>query len=428
VSDGGSTQRQRLAGQLRPPGDKSTTHRGLLLGALARGTTVLRRGLDCADTRSTAALVQALGAQVAWSEAQLTVVGHPEPLVPALVLDCGNSGTTARLATGLLAGRQGTWTLDGDDSLRGRPMGRVLQPLRSLGADVLGDKLPFTVRGAPLSGGEVSVEVPSAQVKSALLLAGLSGDGPLTVVQHVPTRDHTERMLPAFGAKLDVQPGAVTVRPSALEGATVDVPADPSAAAFMIVGALLLPGSELVLQDVGLWPRRTGFLRALDRAGADIEVLSRSGGQSGADPRGDLAVRATRLRAFDITPADVPDLVDEVPVLALAAALAEGTSRFAGLAELRLKESDRVAAVAELLVALGVTVELSADALTIEGRGELSGVARCDHHDHRLAMTATVARLVSGHELPGEVPAAAISWPGFLDALRDGVCATGRCL
>lgn len=297
-------------------------------------------------------------------------------------------------------------------------MGRVLQPLRSLGADVLGDKLPFTVRGASLAGGEVLVDVPSAQVKSALLLAGLHGDRPLTVVQHVPTRDHTERMLPAFGAKLDVEPGAVTVRPSALVGAAIDVPADPSAAAFMIVGASLLPGSELVLQDVGLWPRRTGFLAALARAGADIEVLSRRGGQAGADPRGDLAVRATRLRAFDIAPADVPDLVDEVPVLALAAGLAEGTSHFAGLAELRLKESDRVAAVAEMLAALGVTVELTADALTIVGSSELSGAARCDHHDHRLAMTATVARLVSGHELPGEVPAASISWPGFLDALR----------
>ncbi|MFT7462901.1 MAG: 3-phosphoshikimate 1-carboxyvinyltransferase [Pseudohongiellaceae bacterium] len=288
-------------------------------------------------------------------------------------------------------------------------MGRVLQPLRSLGAEAVGERLPFTLHGAPLRGGEVTVDVPSAQVKSALLLAGLRCDRALTVVQHTPTRDHTEGMLPLFGAHVDAEPGAVTVYPGALHGAEIDVFGDPSSAAFLVVAALLVPGSQLVLNNVGLWPRRTGFLRALAEAGAEIEVLSRR------TSCGDLLVCSRPLQAFEITPNDVPDLVDEVPVLALAAALAQGT----GLAELRLKESDRVAATAKMLQSLGVEVALTEDELTIVGTDDLRGHADCDHDDHRLAMTAAIARLVSGEALPKDVPAAAISWPGFLDDLRS---------
>lgn len=430
MSGGGAPIRSALRGTLHLPGDKSTTHRGLLLACCARGTSVLRGALDAADTRATAALVSALGAEVEWDAEQLRVTGCPQPHSPTDVLGCANSGTTARLLCGLLAGRRGRWTLDGDASLRRRPMERVLAPLRELGAEFSGGSMPFVVHGAALRGGEVSVAVPSAQVKSALLLAGLSCDRPLRVVQHTPTRDHTERMLPAFGAQLEVEPGVITVQPGELTAAEVDIPGDPSSAAFLVVAALLLPGSRLRLRDVGLWPRRTGFLSALERAGAEIEVLARSGGGvpgavgEGGDPRGDLLVRAAPLQAFEIAPEDVPDLVDEVPVLALAAALAEGTSRFAGLAELRLKESDRVAATAEMLRALGVAVELTDDELTITGRPQLQGQADCDHSDHRLAMTAALARLISGEPLPRDVPAASVSWPGFLEAL-DGVASPG---
>jgi len=407
-----------LRGQLRPSGDKSMTHRGLLLAGLAEGTSTLRGGLDSLDTRATLALVRELGAHVVRKGDALVVTGCPLPRSPADVLDCGNSGTTARLASGLLAGRRGHWTLDGDASLRRRPMDRALNPLRSLGASIRGDGLPVTIEGGQLRGGSVQVDVPSAQVKSALLLAGLVSEGPLTVVQHTPTRDHTERMLPGFGIEVDVDPGAVTVVPGSLRAADVDVPGDPSSAALVVAAGLLVPGSHVHLVDVGLWPRRTGFLRALARAGADIVVSSRSCDDQAADPRGDLIVRAGPLRAFDIAPEDVPDLIDEVPVLALVAALAEGTSRFAGLGELRWKESDRIEATAAMLSALGVRVELGDEELLITGAGRLTGRADCDHPDHRLAMTATIARLANGEALPPSVPAADISWPGFLPTLE----------
>jgi 3-phosphoshikimate 1-carboxyvinyltransferase len=422
----GATRSARpLRGLLRPPGDKSTTHRGLLLAGIAEGVSTLRGALDSADTRATAKLLQELGTHIVRQDDELVVTGCPLPRSPADVLECGNSGTTARLVTGLLAGRRGHWALDGDASLRRRPMDRVAAPLRSLGASIEGDTLPLTIDGAPLRGGQVRVDVPSAQVKSALLLAGLVGEGPLTVLQHTPTRDHTERMLPAFGIEVEVDPGAVTVVPGTLRAAAIDVPGDPSSAAFLVAAALLVPGSHVKLVDVGLWPRRTGFLRALDRAGADVEVVSRSGDANGVDPCGELSVRAGPLRAFDIAPEDVPDLVDEVPVLALVAALAEGTSRFAGLAELRVKESDRVAGIAELLAALGVQVDLGDDELVITGVRSLTGRADCDQPDHRLAMTAAIARLACAEPLPERVPAASVSWPGFLPALEGLLSSDG---
>lgn len=443
----------RLIGETSVPGDKSTTQRALLLGAVAEGTTIARGALRADDTMATAAVVASLGAQVAWDAgANALVVGGTESLAsPEERLDCRNAGTAARLLLGLLAGREGRWRIDGDASLRRRPMGRVIAPLAAMGASIRGESLPLLVEGAALHGARLVVDVPSAQVKSALLLAGLRADEPTTVVQHVPTRDHTERMLPRFGIQLDSQPGEVTVHPGRPRGTELVVPGDPSSAAFLVVAALLAPDSDLILRDVGLWPRRVGFLDVLEHAGADVMVTRRAwedgaGGdgdaplplgetantvavppehQHASDPRGDLRVGGSALTAFEISPEQVPDLVDEVPILALAAARARGTSRFAGLSELRVKESDRVAGVAELLSALGVPVEVDDDSLTITGVDALTQPSRpLAFDDHRLALTAAVACLVSGWPLP-PLAAAEVSFPGFADLVgglrrRDG--------
>jgi len=446
-----------LRGEVAVPGDKSVTQRALLLGAFADGTTHVTGALRAGDTLATARVIDALGARLAWaggeggrpvpgtggaeagdSAATLRIEGAPAPAVPAAPLDCGNAGTLARLLAGLLAGREGTWTLDGDASLRARPMDRVATPLRAMGAEITTERgrLPLVLRGRALRGTRHVLEVPSAQVKSALLLAGLSADGPTTVVQHAPTRDHTERMLPAFGARVRVVPGEATVEPGPLRGADVRVPGDPSAAAFLAVAAAIVPGSRLVLRDVGLWPRRTGFLRALERAGVPIVIAQRRGRAPGAvplggtamtegaargrDPHGDLLVSHGPLAAFDVAPADVPDCVDEIPILAVAAACAEGTSTFAGLGELRVKESDRVAAIAGMLDDLGVCVALDEDVLRITGRPE--GFARGatlrgtrGERDHRMVMAAIVAglRAPEGEGVEVEAGAAEVSFPGF---------------
>lgn len=412
-----------LIGETSVPGDKSTTQRALLLGAVAEGETVARGALRADDTLATAAVVASLGAQVAWEAGDdLLRVRGVDPLAsPEQALDCRNAGTAARLLLGLLAGRSGRWLVDGDASLRARPMSRVTEPLAAMGAALRGDRLPLRVEGAPLHGGRIEVELPSAQVKSALLLAGLVADGPTTVVQHIPTRDHTERMLPRFGIRTEVDPGEVTVHPGRPRGATLSVPGDPSSAAFLVVAALLLPGSDLILRDIGLWPRRTGFLDVLEHAGADVMITRREseGRAADSDPRGDLRVGGSGLTAFEIAPEQVPDLVDEVPILALAAARARGTSRIAGLSELRLKESDRVAGIARLLTALGVPVELSDDSLAITGVEAFKRPSRpLESEDHRLALTAAVGCLASGWPLP-PLAAAEVSFPGFAECVAS---------
>ncbi|RKY20322.1 MAG: 3-phosphoshikimate 1-carboxyvinyltransferase [Planctomycetota bacterium] len=404
-----------LRGEARVPGDKSVTHRALLLGAVASGETLVRGALDALDTRSSARCVRALGARVRWQRGgELAVLGTDELLSPSAPLDCGNAGTAARLLLGLLAGRSGRWALTGDESLRARPMGRVCAPLANLGARIDGERLPLAVQGAPLSGGELRVEVPSAQVKSALLLAGLVCDGPLTVEQPVPTRDHTERMLPAFGVRCQVDGARITLHPGRPAAAQIDVPADPSAAAFLVLAALLTPGSELALPGVGLWPRRTGWLDVLIRAGAPITVQALR--EDGVDPVGTLHIRAAdegQLGALSVSPHEVPDLVDELPMLALAAARAQGTSRFEGLAELRVKETDRVASIARLLGSLGVPVVVDGDSLSITGVRAFSAPPLRDPVDHRLALCADVARHVSGLSPEPDDGAGAVSWPGF---------------
>lgn len=436
--------------ELAVPGDKSCTHRALMLGALASGTTTVTGALDAADTRSTAGVAAALGAQVTWPDGgDAVVVGRGDEALLSgtaddpLPLDCGNAGTAARLWIGLLAGRNGHWRLDGDASLRSRPMGRVTTPLADAGAHFDGDRLPLVVHGADLRGTRHVVDLPSAQVKSALLLAGLAADGPTTVVQHVPTRDHTERMLPRFGVRCDVEPGAATVHPGALVGTDVHVPGDPSSAALLCVLGAVLPDAELLLCDVGLWPRRIGFLAALDAARADVSVVARQRTRTASlggtaltdrpahvqvDPIGDLrAAHSPDLQPFDLTPRDVPDLVDEIPALAVAAACAHGTSRFAGLGELRVKESDRVATVAGLLASFGARVDVDDDDLVIHGAGReaLSVPSQLERHDdHRLAMCQAILAVTAAAPSDRAVAlaavdlsSAAISFPGFAEGL-----------
>ncbi|HEU4393292.1 MAG TPA: 3-phosphoshikimate 1-carboxyvinyltransferase [Solirubrobacterales bacterium] len=415
-----------LRGSLRPPADKSISHRAALIAAMGEGETAIEGYLDAADTRSTLAAVEALGAWVVLSTEDRPVaapsigvrvqgVGLRGPS-PAQI-DVGNAGTLLRLLPGWLAGQEGgEWTLDGDDSIRKRPVDRIAAPLRGMGADLScrDDRLPpLQVRGAPLHGTEYRLPVASAQVKSCLLFAGLLADGPTTIVEPLPTRDHSERMLAAAGAKVERGEGFVTVHPAErLEPGEIAVPADISSAAFFLVAALLVSGSEIVLDGIGVNPTRTGLLAILGRMGAAIEVEPQ--GERGGEPTGRLLVRSAPLRGTEIGGAEVPLAIDELPLIALAACFAEGTTTIRDAAELRRKESDRIATVSEALNALGGRVEPTVDGMVVEGTGGLRGGAIVSHGDHRIAMLGAIAGLASreGVEVAG-MDAAAVSYPGF---------------
>jgi 3-phosphoshikimate 1-carboxyvinyltransferase len=434
-----------LRGSLRPPADKSISHRAALIAAMGEGETAIQGYLDAADTRSTLAAVRALGAAVelgpgrdrseargswdggplpAGSELRIRGVGLRGP-APAAI-DVGNAGTLLRLLPGWLAGqRGGEWTLDGDDSIRRRPVDRVAVPLREMGADLSAreDSLPpLRISGVSLHGIEYQLPVASAQVKSCLLLAGLLAEGETRVVERHPSRDHTERMLSAAGVGVELiaprgpgegSGGAVAVRPvERIEPGEIAVPADISSAAFFVVAALLVGGSDVVLDDVGVNPTRTGLLAILERMGAEIEVEQL--GERGGEPTGRLRVRTAPLRAVEVGGAEVPLAIDELPLVALAACFAEGTTTIRDAAELRRKESDRIATVTAALTALGGAVEATADGMVIEGSGGLRGGAIDSHGDHRIAMLGAVAGLGSaeGVEVHG-MDAAAVSYPGF---------------
>ncbi|GAV31214.1 5-enolpyruvylshikimate-3-phosphate synthase [Coriobacteriaceae bacterium EMTCatB1] len=418
-----------LRGSVRVPSDKSISHRAVLFSALAEGTSSLRAVLDAHDVRSTIAAVQALGARLDVSPGAegltLAVHGWGErgPIAPGTPIDCGNSGTTARLLMGVLAGYPVRCTLVGDESLSRRPMRRVTEPLSRMGArfELSGlGTLPAVVTGGGLVGCEHVLPVASAQVKSALLLAGLRAHGTTRVTEPAPSRDHTERMLPAFGAAVTREP-PVTVSvlgPQSLSAAQVTVPADPSSAAFLVVAALLVPGSEIVLRDVSLNPTRTGFLAVLERMGADFEVCDVRA--SGAEEVGDLVVRYTeRLCGTEVTPDEVPALIDEVPILAIAAATAEGVTRFRAVGELRVKESDRFDAIVTSLAAMGADAHADDDDLVVEGPSRLQPALLSSRGDHRLAMAFAVAGLVA--EGPVRIDgfeSVGVSYPGFLDDVR----------
>ncbi|HET7177815.1 MAG TPA: 3-phosphoshikimate 1-carboxyvinyltransferase [Solirubrobacterales bacterium] len=409
-----------LRGTLRPPPDKSVSHRAALIAAMGEGETAISGYLDSADTRSTLGAIEALGARVRSSHEREQVlrirgVGLRGPA--AASIDVGNAGTLLRLLPGWLAGQEaGAWTLDGDESIRRRPVDRIAEPLKLMGARLRcrdGRLPPLEIEGAPLEGIEYELPLASAQVKSCLLFAGLLAAGETRVVEPLPSRDHTERMLAAAGAELERREGAVTVRPAArLEPGEIVVPADFSSAAFLLVATLLVPGSEVALSGVGLNPTRTGLLTILERMGAEIEVESAS--EQGGEPSGTVRARHSKLRGTEVGGAEVPLAIDELPLVALAACFAEGETTIRDAAELRRKESDRIATVSEALNALGGEVEPIADGLVITGTGGLRGGAVDSHGDHRIAMLGAVAGLASrqGVEVAG-MDAAAVSYPGF---------------
>jgi 3-phosphoshikimate 1-carboxyvinyltransferase len=413
-----------LRGAVAVPGDKSISHRALLLGAVGEGETIVTGFGRSLDTESTLAAVRSLGSSVTEDAPDVLRVGGmgltglQAPTVP---IDCGNAGTLARLLPGLLAGQDGRrFELTGDESLRSRPMERVAAPLSEMGAivETSDGRLPMRIEGGALTGIEYEPPIASAQVKSCVLLAGLSADGRTTVVEPVATRDHTERMLRSAGARLTVKGNCITIeRAERLAVGEIDVPGDFSAAAPFIVAATLLPGSELIVQGVGINPTRTGLLDALERMGARISIFNRRA-QSG-EPVADVGVTHAELVATEIVASEVPRMIDELPLFVLAASMARGTSRVRGAAELRAKESDRIELVASALRSVGARVRPNAGGFTVRGvptrpRGGAVDAAG----DHRLAMLAAVAGLVSqeGVRIEG-ADAAAVSFPGFYELL-----------
>jgi len=413
-----------LVATLGVPGDKSIAHRALLLGALAEGTTTVSGFPGGGDVLSSLGAMRALGARLELDGDTVRIEGAGAGLGGGgrVAVDCGNSGTTMRLAAGLVAGGRGAVVLDGDASLRRRPMERVAAPLRAMGATVETSEghAPVTVRGAALRAVEWTLPVASAQVKSAILLAGLRARGTTCVREPLVSRDHTERLLGHLGVRLRRAAGSIEVEGGQrLAGAAVPLPGDLSSAAFLVVAALVVPGSELCLPDVGVNPTRTGALAILRRMGAAIEVAHTH--DVAGEPRGELRVRSARLHGTTVTPAEVPGAIDELPLLAVAAALAEGETVISGAAELRVKESDRIAAL-EQLGLLGGAVTATADGLVIRGTGgrRLKGGRVLSHGDHRIAMAFGVAGLVAdgGVEIV-DAGAAEVSFPGFFARLAE---------
>jgi 3-phosphoshikimate 1-carboxyvinyltransferase len=421
-----------LTGKVRVPGDKSISHRALILGALAVGPTRISGLLEGQDVLNTAKAMQALGAKVertgdfAWAVRGVGVAGFAQPQAP---LDFGNSGTGCRLVMGAVAGCPISAVFDGDASLRSRPMRRVLDPLELMGARVgesgQGGRLPLTLIGArdplPIL---YRTPVASAQIKSAVLLAGLAAPGITTVIEQEASRDHTELMLKHFGAQIVSTPEgghgrriALTGQPE-LHGADVVVPADPSSAAFPIVAALIVEGSDLVLSDVMTNPLRTGLFKTLREMGASIEE-SEARGDAG-EPMAQLRVRASKLRGVDVPPERAPSMIDEYLVLAVAASFAEGTTIMRGLQELRVKESDRLEATAAMLRVNGVKVEIVGNDLIVEGRGHVPGGGLvATHMDHRIAMSALVMGLASDKPVKVDDTAfIATSFPDFIPMMR----------
>lgn len=424
-----------LRGRLRPPGDKSISHRSMILGLLSQGETRVEGLLEGDDVLRTAAAAKALGAGVerlgagSWRVRGVGIGGLGDP---AEVLDFGNAGTGSRLMMGVVGGQPVTATFDGDASLRSRPMRRILDPLTRLGTQVLaeaeGGRVPLTLRG-PREAIPITYETPaaSAQIKSAVLLAGLNAPGVTTVIEAAATRDHTERMLRLFGAAVSVEPHgpgghgrrvALTGQPT-LRGTDVVVPADPSSAAFPLVAALIVPGSDVVIEGVMMNPLRIGLITTLLEMGAQIERVAER--EEGGETVADLRVRASRLTGVDVPAERAPAMIDEYPVLAVAASFAEGRTRMNGLHELRVKESDRLAAVAAGLAANGVRHAVEGDDLVVEGDGTAApgGGTVATHLDHRIAMAFLVMGLAARNPVTVDDGAMiATSFPSFLPTMQ----------
>ncbi|MEE2768533.1 MAG: 3-phosphoshikimate 1-carboxyvinyltransferase [Actinomycetota bacterium] len=398
----------RLAGRLSVPGDKSISHRVLLLAALADGVSTIRGLSDGDDVARTRAIVEALGVEMAGSPTEGLEVRGGQLREPEGPLDVGNSGTGIRLLAGMLAGLPFVSVLDGDRSIRSRPMDRIIEPLRIMGAEVDGSgggsSAPLRIGGGCLHGIDYHPPMASAQVKGCVLFAGLSAEGPTTVIETVPTRAHTEELMVLTGVNVQTSDGQVTIQPGRPNPFEHSVAGDPSQAAFWAVGTAILPDSEVVIEGVYSGPARTGFVDVLDRMGASIDH----------DPvTGDLTVRSAELTGTIVEPSEVPGLVDEVPVLAVAAACAQGETRFVGVGELRIKESDRLSALCSELGGMGAQLRIDGDDLIVQGGGLVGGEVD-SHGDHRIAMACAVAALVAdGRTTVTGWEAVSTSYPTF---------------
>lgn len=417
-----------LRGKIRVPGDKSISHRALMLGALAKGETRIQGLLLGEDPRSTASCFRSLGATISelnTEDVRVQGIGLGELLEPVEVLDAGNSGTTLRLMLGILASHAGRFfTVTGDHSLRSRPMSRVVKPLQEMGANIWGRKgnslAPLAIQGQNLKPIHYHSPIASAQVKSCILLAGLMTEGETTVTEPALSRDHSERMLKAFGAELRVDPethSVTVVGPAKLQGQEVIVPGDISSAAFWMVAAAIVPDSELLIENVGVNPTRTGILEVLEQMGADIQ--QENARIVAGEPVADLRVRSSSLKACEIKGDIIPRLIDEIPILAIAAAFAEGTTVIRDAEELRVKESDRLAVMASQLTKMGAKVTELPDGLEIIGGTPLQGTEVDSFTDHRIAMSLAIAALnAKGTTTIHRAEAAAISYPDFTPTLQ----------
>jgi len=418
-----------LQGCIRVPGDKSISHRALMLGAIAQGETQIQGLLLGEDPRSTASCFRALGAEISELNTELVQVkgiGLGQLQEPVDVLNAGNSGTTIRLMLGLLASHPGRlFVVTGDSSLRSRPMSRVVKPLQQMGATIWGRQggslAPLAIQGQSLKPIHYHSPIASAQVKSCILLAALMAEGKTTVTEPALSRDHSERMLQAFGAELSVDPetNSVTVTGSAqLHGQNVIVPGDISSAAFWLVAGAIVPGSNLLIENVGVNPTRTGILAALAMMGADIQLENQR--VVAGEPVADLRVRSGSLKACTIAGDLIPRLIDEIPILAVAAVFAQGTTTIRDAAELRVKESDRIAVMATQLNQMGARVTELPDGLEITGGTPLTGTDVDSHTDHRIAMSLAITALnASGTTTIHRAEAASISYPDFISTLQQ---------
>ena len=421
-----------LQGRIRVPGDKSISHRALMLGAIAQGETQIQGLLLGEDPRSTASCFQAMGAEISELNTDLVKVkgiGLGNLQEPPDVLNAGNSGTTLRLMLGLLASHQGRFfSVTGDSSLRSRPMSRVVKPLQQMGAQIWGRKnasiAPLAIQGQSLKATHYHSPIASAQVKSCVLLAGLMTEGKTTVTEPALSRDHSERMLKAFGAKLDIDSdtNSVTITGGTqLYGQNVVVPGDISSAAFWLVAAAIVPDSELTIENVGVNPTRTGILEALEMMGADI--VRENQREVAGEPVADLRVRSSSLKSCAIAGDIIPRMIDEIPILAVAAVFAEGTTVIKDAAELRVKESDRIAVMTQQLNKMGAKVTELPDGMEITGGTPLTGVDLDSFTDHRIAMSLAIAALnASGTTNIDRAEAASISYPDFFDTLKAIIC------
>ena len=419
------TKAQALSGETKIPGDKSISHRAVILGSIAKGETIIENFLKAEDCMHTVECFRKMGVEITFTSNRVVVKGKGLHSLtePTDVLDVGNSGTSIRLLLGILAGQKFHSTLTGDESIRRRPMGRVVEPLKKMGAVIHGrdrDTLaPLTIFGKELK--SISYEMPmaSAQVKSAILLAGLYSKGTTTVIEKDETRDHTERMLDYFGAKINKENNKIQVEGgSELVGRRVMVPSDISSAAFPIIAALIVPGSEILIRDIGVNPGRMGIIEVLHRMGADIEIINER--ILSNEPIADIRVKYSQLKALEISGSIIPRIIDEIPIIAVAATQAAGKTVIKGAEELRYKESDRIKTTVHELKRLGANIEESRDGIVVYGPSKLKGAVCQSYNDHRIAMISAIAGLIAtGTTIIEKVECVETSFPSFTEVINN---------